>query len=40
MATLRLLASARPEQLQSALPHLGLGWLAQRAAQPAELVAI
>lgn len=33
---LELCASARPEQLRAALPHLGLGWLAQRCG-PARL---
>jgi glutamate racemase len=31
-ARLRLLATARPERLHAALPALGLGWLAERAA--------
>lgn len=35
---LELLASARPERLQAALPALGLSWLAQRLAAPAQHV--
>jgi glutamate racemase len=33
---LTLLATARPERLQAALPALGLGWLAQRAHAAAQ----
>jgi glutamate racemase len=36
-ATLRLMATAQPERLHAALPRLGLGWLAERAAGPAHL---
>jgi hypothetical protein len=32
------MATARPEQLYAALPALGLGWLAERAHGPAQLV--
>lgn len=35
-ARLRLLASARPERLHAALPALGLGWLATRAAEASD----
>jgi glutamate racemase len=36
-AQLQLLASAAPERLHAALPRLGLGWLATRAAADAKL---
>ncbi len=39
-ARLELLATARPEHLRAALPALGLGWLAERAHGPAQLVTI
>lgn len=35
--TLTLLATARPERMQAALPRLGLGWLLARAGQAAGL---
>ncbi|MBK1679512.1 glutamate racemase [Rhodocyclus tenuis] len=37
---LELLASASPERLQAALPALGLGWLGQRLALPAQKVEV
>lgn len=37
-AELHLLASARPERLQAALPLLGLHWLTQRIRRPAKQV--
>jgi len=36
---LQLWATAQPERLHAALPALGLGWLAERAAGPAQLAA-
>jgi glutamate racemase len=39
-AHLALLATARPEQLQAALPALGLGWLAQRSTQATRFSAV
>lgn len=39
-ARLRLLATAQPERLHSALPALGLGWLAERAHGPAHLASV
>jgi glutamate racemase len=39
-AKLKLLATARPEHLRAALPALGLGWLAERARGPAQLVTL
>lgn len=38
-ARLELLASARPEKLRSALPALGLGWLAERSRSATHVVA-
>ena len=37
---LELLATARPERLSSALPALGLGWLAGQVKGPAQLASI
>jgi glutamate racemase len=37
---LTLLATARPEHLDAALPALGLAWLAGRATEPAQLAAL
>jgi len=39
-AGLTLLATARPERLQAALPQLHLHWLAQRSQQAAQLVRV
>lgn len=38
--SLYLQATARPERLQAALPRLGLGWLADKAREPARLITI
>lgn len=35
-----LQATSRPERLQGALPRLGLGWLGEKAWEPARLVAV
>jgi glutamate racemase len=40
VGSLTLLATARPERLQAALPRLGLNWLVHKSGEPAKLAHI